>query len=280
MEHALRFDAITLFPAMFEAVTRHGITRRAFEQGLWSLETINPRDFATDNHRTVDDRPFGGGPGMVMLAEPLALAVAQARSAQIAAGCAPTRVIALTPTGTPLTDRRVRELAARTSSGIVLVCGRYEGIDQRFLDTCVDEEISVGDFVLSGGEVAAMALIDAIVRQLPGALKEESAADESFVGGLLDAPHYTRPEVWRGQGVPDVLLSGHHAEIARWRREQRLAATSRLRPDLIEKLTESSRGNAQGAVQFVRAANEDVPSSEAATTTPAGVANNSRTTMA
>lgn len=276
----MRFDAITLFPAMFEAVTCHGITRRAFEQGLWQLETINPRDFATDNHRSIDDRPFGGGPGMVMLAEPLAQAVAAARSAQTGAGCAATRVIALTPAGTPLSDRRVRELAAQATTGIVLVCGRYEGIDQRFLDTCVDEEVSVGDFVLSGGEVAAMALIDAIVRQLPGALKEESAADESFVGGLLDAPHYTRPEIWRGKGVPDVLLSGHHAEIARWRREQRVAATRQLRPDLLEKVIEDSRGNAQGAARLERAANEDVPSSEAATTTPAGVANNSRTTMA
>src|SRR5882757_7630055 len=187
---------------MFEAITRHGITRRAFAQGVWHFETVNPRDFTADNHRSVDDRPFGGGPGMVMLAEPLAQAVASARAAQSAAGCVSTLVIALTPTGRPLTDQRVRELAAQPAAGIVLVCGRYEGIDQRFLDTCVDEEISLGDFVLSGGEVAAMALIDAVVRQLPGALKEESAADESFVDGLLDGPHYTRPEIWRDQHVP------------------------------------------------------------------------------
>jgi tRNA (guanine37-N1)-methyltransferase len=291
----LRFDAITLFPEMFEAVTRHGITRRALAQGLWQFATINPRDFTADNHRTIDDRPFGGGPGMVMLAEPLAQAVAHARAAQEVAGCTATHVVALTPNGSPLTDARVRELAGRTGLGIVLVCGRYEGIDQRFLDACVDDEISIGDFVLSGGEVAAMALIDAIVRQLPGALKEESAADESFADGLLDGPHYTRPEVWRGQGVPDVLLSGHHAEIARWRREQRLATTARIRPDLIERQQrtrvpqglQQSRGDAQGAGSVAGAANEDVPSSGAARTTPSGVkaaahvtaAKKSRTTM-
>lgn len=241
----MRFDAITLFPAMFEAVTRHGITRRAFEQGLWQLATINPRDFTTDAHRTVDDRPFGGGPGMVMLAEPLVLAVEFARQGQAAAGCKRTRVIALTAAGTPLTDARVRALAADKETGLVLVCGRYEGIDQRFIDACVDEQISIGDFVLSGGEIAAMALIDAVVRHLPGALKEGAAADESFAGGLLDAPQYTRPEVWRGRGVPPVLLSGHHAEIARWRRAQALATTARVRPDLIEKLRAQGRLSAQ-----------------------------------
>ena len=288
----MRFDAITLFPEMFEAVTRHGITRRALVQGLWQFAAINPRDFTSDNHRSVDDRPFGGGPGMVMLAEPLALAVAGARAAQDAAGCTSTHVVALTPNGTPLTDRRVRELATGVGAGIVLVCGRYEGIDQRFLDTCVDEEISIGDFVVSGGEVAAMALIDAIVRQLPGALKEPSVADESFADGLLDGPHYTRPEVWRGRGVPDVLLSGHHADIARWRRAQRLARTESVRPELIERLRpagapqglQQSRGDAQGAGSVTGAANEAVPSSGAATATPTGVnaaaaAQNSRTTM-
>ena len=288
----MRFDAITLFPEMFEAVTRHGITRRALAQGLWQFAALNPRDFTSDNHRTVDDRPFGGGPGMVMLAEPLAQAVASARSAQSAAGCVATHVVALTPNGAPVTDRRVRELAGRAGLGIVLVCGRYEGIDQRFVDACVDEELSIGDFVLSGGEVAAMALIDAIVRQLPGAVKEISAADESFADGLLDAPHYTRPEVWRGRRVPDVLLSGHHADIARWRGAQRRARTEDVRPDLIERLREAgapqelqqSRGNAPGAVPVTGAANENVPSSGAATGTPTGVnaasaAQNSRTTM-
>jgi len=288
----LRFDAITLFPEMFEAVTRHGITRRALVQGVWQFAAVNPRDFTTDNHRTVDDRPFGGGPGMVMLAEPLAQAVASARAAQSAAGCTATHVVALTPNGTPLTDQRVRELAGRAGTGIVLVCGRYEGIDQRFLDACVDEEISIGDFLVSGGEVAAMALIDAIVRQLPGALKESSVADESFADGLLDAPHYTRPEMWRGRGVPDVLLSGHHADIARWRRAQRLARTERVRPDLIERLRlagapqglQQTRGDARGAASVEGAASHVVPSSGAATATPTGVnaaaaAQNGRTTM-
>jgi tRNA (guanine37-N1)-methyltransferase len=290
----VRFDVITLFPAMFEAVTRHGITRRAFEQGLWQLATVNPRDFTTDNHRTVDDRPFGGGPGMVMLAEPLAQAVASARRAQQAAGSGSTRVIALTPTGTPLTDARVRALAADPCAGLVLVCGRYEGIDQRFLDECVDEQLSIGDFVLSGGEIAALALIDAVVRHLPGALKEESAANESFAGGLLDGPHYTRPEVWRGRGVPDVLLSGHHAEIARWRLQQSLATTARVRPDLIERVRrtaqganaapaevelQQARGNAHGVAGVAPAANEDVPSSGAAQAA-ANAAQQSRTTMA
>jgi tRNA (guanine37-N1)-methyltransferase len=228
----MRFDAITLFPAMFDAVTAHGITRRAFEQKLWRLQTWNPRDFTSDNHRTVDDRPFGGGPGMVMLAEPLAQAVAAARAAQVQDGCRRARVIAFAPGGVPLTDARVRELAAEQDA-IVLVCGRYEGIDQRFVDACVDEEVSLGDFVLSGGEIAALALVDAVVRQLPGALKESSTAAESFAEGLLDGPQYTRPEVWRDAGVPAALLSGHHADIARWRRQQALRVTAQRRPDLL-----------------------------------------------
>jgi tRNA (guanine37-N1)-methyltransferase len=224
----VRFDVITLFPQMFAVLREYGITRRAHEQGLWSLATWNPRDFTTDAHRTVDDRPFGGGPGMVMLAEPLAQAVEAARREQGGAG----EVVSFAPAGRPLTDAMVRGWAQRDA--LTLVCGRYEGIDQRFLDSCVDEVVSIGDFVMSGGEIAAMALIDAIVRQLPGALKEASAADESFAAGLLDGPHYTRPEEWRGQGVPPVLLSGHHADIARWRREQSLLATRRLRPEMIE----------------------------------------------
>jgi tRNA (guanine37-N1)-methyltransferase len=229
----VRFDVITLFPEMFSALTAHGITRRAADEGRWSLATWNPRDFTTDNHRTVDDRPFGGGPGMVMLAEPLSQAVEAARSAQCAAGGA-CRVVALSPSGAPLTDRRVRAWAAQPQVGLVLVCGRYEGIDERFLARYVDEEASIGDFVLSGGEIAAMALIDAVVRHLPGALKEASAQDESFAHGLLDSPHYTRPEQWRGEPVPAVLLSGHHAQIARWRRMQSLHRTLARRPDLIE----------------------------------------------
>jgi tRNA (guanine37-N1)-methyltransferase len=227
----VRFDVITLFPEMFGVLTQFGITRRAHEQLLWSLRTWNPRDFTTDAHRTVDDRPFGGGPGMVMLAEPLAQAVRAARDAQQNAGVS-GKVVAFAPAGRLLSDAMVRSWAG--TDALTLVCGRYEGIDQRFLDACVDEVVSIGDFVMSGGEIAAMALIDAIVRQLPGALKDASTADESFAVGLLDGPHYTRPEAWRERGVPPVLLSGHHAQIARWRREQALLATARGRPELIE----------------------------------------------
>jgi tRNA (guanine37-N1)-methyltransferase len=235
----MRFDVVTLFPAMFAAVTEHGITRRAFELGLWSLTTWNPRDFATDAHRTVDDRPYGGGPGMVMMAEPLAQAIEAVR-----ADGGGARVIALAAAGQALSDSRVRGLAGQGGS-VALVCGRYEGIDQRFLDAYVDEIVSVGDFVMSGGELAAMALIDAIVRQLPGALKEASADDESFVTGLLDAPHYTRPEQWRDQEVPQVLLSGHHAEIEAWRRREALRATMRDRPELIRAARAGGRLSAR-----------------------------------
>ncbi|HQR56956.1 MAG TPA: tRNA (guanosine(37)-N1)-methyltransferase TrmD [Burkholderiaceae bacterium] len=223
----MRFDVVTLFPAMFAAITEHGITRRAHELGLWSLTTWNPRDFTTDAHRTVDDRPYGGGPGMIMMAEPLALAIDAARNDGGAA-----RVIALAPGGRPLTDALVRAWAER-GGALAVVCGRYEGIDQRFLDACVDEVVSVGDFVMSGGELAAMALIDAVVRQLPGALKEASTAEESFATGLLDGPQYTRPEQWRDRAVPAVLLSGHHADIESWRRRQALAVTWRERPELL-----------------------------------------------
>jgi tRNA (guanine37-N1)-methyltransferase len=235
----VRFDVITLFPPMLEVLSTFGITRRAFDEGRWSMQTWNPRDFTSDNHRSVDDRPFGGGPGMVMLAEPLAQAVDAARAAQRAAGLS-SRVLSFSPAGAPLTDARVRSWAAKgggdadVATGLVLVCGRYEGIDQRFLDAYVDEEVSIGDFVMSGGEIGAMALIDAVVRQLPGALKDASVADESFAQGLLDGPHYTRPERWREAEVPAVLMSGHHAQISRWRRDQMLRRTLTSRPDLIE----------------------------------------------
>lgn len=225
----MRFDAITLFPSMFSAIVEHGITQRAHAEGRWSLRTWNPRDFVADAHRTIDDRPFGGGPGMVMMAQPLADALAAARNDGGGA-----RVIAFAPNGDRLTDARVRQLA-QAGESLALVCGRYEGIDQRFIDVCVDEVVSIGDFVISGGELAAMALIDAVVRHLPGALKEASAADESFAAGLLDAQHYTRPESWSGMTVPAVLLSGHHAEIAQWRRGQAIALTARHRPDLIDR---------------------------------------------
>ena len=240
----MRFDAVTLFPSMFSAIVEHGITQRAHVEGLWSLRTWNPRDFVTDAHRTIDDRPFGGGPGMVMMAQPLADAVAAVRKDGGGA-----KVIALAPNGNRLTDARVRRYAEAGES-LALVCGRYEGIDQRFIDVCVDEVISIGDFVLSGGEIAAMALIDAVVRQLPGALKEASAADESFASGLLDAQHYTRPENWNGNAVPQVLLSGHHAQIAQWRRSQALALTARQRPDMIERARSAGQLSALDETQL------------------------------
>lgn len=227
---------VTLFPEMFAAITQSGITRRALEEGLWWLEAVNPRDFTNDNHRTVDDRPYGGGPGMVMMPGPLELALAAARNKASAAGAARSRVIYLSPQGRPLTHRRVMELAdaAQAGQALVLLCGRYEGIDERLIGRCVDEEISIGDFVLSGGEIPAMALLDAVVRQLPGVLNDaESAAQDSFVAGLLDCPHYTRPEEYAGQRVPDVLLSGHHEAIRRWRLQQALGRTWRRRPELL-----------------------------------------------
>ena len=224
----IRFDVITLFPEMFAAVTASGITGRALQAGLWRLETWNPRDFTTDNYRTVDDRPYGGGPGMVMLAEPLEKAL---DAAQAAGG---GRVVYLSPQGRRLDQGRVMELAKEAA--LILLCGRYEGVDERLLERRVDEELSLGDFVLSGGELAAMALIDACVRQLPGALGDErSAAEESFADGLLDCPHYTRPEAYDGRRVPGVLLSGHHAEIRRWRLKQALGRTWLRRPELLER---------------------------------------------
>jgi tRNA (guanine37-N1)-methyltransferase len=251
----VRFDVITLFPEMFGALTSHGITRRAAEEGRWSLTAWNPRDFTRDNHRTVDDRPFGGGPGMVMLAEPLSQAVQAARAAHQAAGSS-CRVVALSPCGQRLTDARVRGWATKPDVGLVLVCGRYEGIDERFLARHVDEEVSIGDFVLSGGEIAAMAVIDAVVRHLPGALKEASAQDESFADGLLDSPHYTRPEQWGGELVPAVLLSGNHALIARWRRAQSLRRTLARRPDLIEAARRCGSLDATDEAELRRAVEE------------------------
>ena len=231
-ETARLYDAITLFPEMFTALTGSGITRRALERGLYQVAFHDPREFTDDAHRTVDDRPYGGGPGMVMLAEPLTQAIAQARQRQTEALGTSGPVIYLSPQGTPLTHAKVLKLAQLPS--LILLCGRYEGVDQRLLDREVDEEISLGDFVLSGGELAAMALIDAIVRQLPGALNDAgSAQEDSFVAGLLDCPHYTRPEVFRNEQVPGVLLSGNHALIRRWRLKQSLGRTWLFRPDLL-----------------------------------------------
>ncbi|MDD5176679.1 MAG: tRNA (guanosine(37)-N1)-methyltransferase TrmD [Sterolibacterium sp.] len=236
MSNALspRFDVITLFPEIFAAVTQSGITRRALENGLWRLNCWNPRDFTEDNYRSVDDRPYGGGPGMVMLAAPLEQAIAAARLARREAGVAEAKVIYLSPQGSTLTHARVLELAQ--SNGAIVLCGRYEGVDQRLIERCVDEEISLGDFVLSGGEIAALALIDATVRQLPGALNDaESATEESFATGLFDYPHYTRPEDYAGMRVPEVLLSGNHERIRLWRLKQALGRTWRRRPELIER---------------------------------------------
>lgn len=232
----MRFDVVTLFPELIEHASGFGITGRARERGLWSLGTVNPRDFAQDAHRTVDDRPYGGGPGMVMLAEPLAAALAKARATQRGAGCVATTVIHLTPAGQPLTHARVMQLAEARDMGYVLLAGRYEGIDERLVAREVDCEIAIGDFVVSGGELPALMLIDAVVRQLPGAMNDAASAEqESFVDGLLDTPHYTRPEVYAGDRVPDVLLSGHHAAIARWRRGQSLARTAQRRPELLAR---------------------------------------------
>lgn len=236
----MRFDAISLFPEMFDAVLDHGITRRAWDRGLFRFTGWNPRDFTDDPHRTVDDRPYGGGPGMLMLAEPLERTLA-AVDAELAAENLPLWVIHFSPRGAPLTHERV--MALKQKPALALLCGRYEGIDQRLLDSRVDEEISLGDFVLSGGELPAMALIDALVRQLPGALNDaESAAQDSFADGLLDCPHYTRPEVWRGVGIPAVLKGGNHAAIAAWRREQSLAATAQRRPDLLARWQDTHPG--------------------------------------
>jgi len=222
----IRFDVVTLFPEMLAAVSASGIPRKALEAGLWRLQTWNPRDFTTDNYRTVDDRPYGGGPGMVMLAEPLekALDAAQAEGGG--------KVIYLSPQGSRLDHAKVMELAGRPA--LTLLCGRYEGVDERLIRRRVDEELSLGDFVLSGGELAAMAVIDAVVRQLPGALGDgQSAVEESFAAGLLDCPQYTRPEVVAGEGIPAVLLSGHHERIRRWRLQQALGRTWLRRPELI-----------------------------------------------
>ncbi|AEA59671.1 tRNA (guanosine(37)-N1)-methyltransferase TrmD [Burkholderia gladioli] len=233
-ERAMQFDVVTLFPEMFHALTDWGITSRAVKQGRFGLRTWNPRDFTTDNYRTVDDRPYGGGPGMVMLAKPLEAAIGAAKAAQAEQGIASTRVVMMSPQGAPLTHERVVRMA--DEPGVVLLCGRYEAIDQRLLDRCVDEEISLGDFVLSGGELPAMALMDAVVRLLPGVLNDaQSAVQDSFVDGLLDCPHYTRPEEYDGVRVPDVLLGGHHAEIEKWRRQEALRNTWLKRPDLIER---------------------------------------------
>ncbi len=224
----MRFDVITLFPDMFQAA-RLGVTGKALETGKASLHLWNPRDYTDDNHRTVDDRPYGGGPGMVMMVEPLRAALEDAKAA------APeSRVIYLTPQGQRFDQKAAREMAGR--EGMILLAGRYEGIDERLVDCCVDEEWSIGDYVLSGGELAAMVIMDAVTRLLPGVLgHEESAQQDSYMNGLLDFPQYTRPDRLEGREVPEVLLSGNHAAIEQWRLMQALGRTWLRRPDLLEQ---------------------------------------------
>ena len=258
----MRFDIITLFPELFTPFLSSGINRRAFAAGengaapQVEVHLHNPRDFASGNYRRVDDRPFGGGPGMVMMAEPLAACIAeiQAKRAFQSAKPAwaapeneaknaprPAPVILFSPIGEKLEHSVVQHWADTNGSGAILLCGRYEGIDQRLIDSLVTHQISLGDFVLSGGEIAALALLDAIARLQPGVLGDaQSHIQDSFnpsIGGLLDCPHYTRPEVWQGQAVPPVLLSGNHAEIEKWRQAQRLTLTQTLRPDLLKPPT-------------------------------------------
>jgi len=221
----LHFNVVTLFPEMFSALTEQGVTSRALKDKLYSLELLNPRQFANNKYGNVDERPYGGGPGMVMMYEPLAKSV---RSFEKQGP-----VVYLSPQGTPLTQAKAESLSQLNA--VTLICGRYEGLDQRFIDEFVDEEISIGDYVLSGGELGAMVLMDSVIRLLPGALgSHESADQDSFSDGLLDCPHYTRPEVIGDDSVPDVLMSGNHARIAKWRREQQLKNTWLKRPDLLD----------------------------------------------
>ncbi len=225
----MRIDVITLFPRLVSAVVECGVTGRAVKRGLVEVKTWNPREYAPGLHGTVDDRPYGGGPGMVMMIEPLRAAIQAARTARGAAA----RTILLSPQGRVLNQSAVREAAA--GEGMILVAGRYEGIDERLIALEIDEEWTIGDYVLSGGELAAMVVIDAVARLQPGALgDEDSAAHDSFMNGLLDHPHYTRPETFQGLSVPSVLLEGHHGKIARWRRQQALGRTAWRRPDLLD----------------------------------------------
>jgi tRNA (guanine37-N1)-methyltransferase len=239
----MRFDVITLFPELFAPFLKVGITRRAFDAGLVDVRLSNLRDFAVGNYRRVDDRPFGGGPGMVMMAEPLSQCLRHIREAR--GDAAP--LVYFSPVGKPLDHAAVARWSS--SAGAILLCGRYEGVDQRFIDAHVDEQISIGDFVLSGGELAAMALLDAVARLQPGVLHDEdSHRQDSFnaaLDGLLDCPHYTAPQSWAGNAVPEVLLSGHHVQIDRWRRNQRLALTLAHRPELLEQARSLGRLDAQ-----------------------------------
>lgn len=226
----MQISAISLFPEMFDAVSKFGVVGRAIKQKLISLDVINPRDFTQDKHRTVDDRPYGGGPGMLMKVEPLEMAIVDAKTKSQSSN---TRVVYLSPQGRRLDHKLIKELSEEEH--LVLLCGRYEGVDQRLVDSQIDDEISIGDFVLSGGELASMIVIDSIARQKPGALgHKDSALEDSFEDGLLDHPHYTRPDSYSGSRVPAVLLGGNHLAIENWRLKQRLGRTWLHRPDLLE----------------------------------------------
>ena len=229
----MRFDTITLFPEMFSALTQWGVTGRACEQGLAEVNLWNPRNYCADARKTVDDRAYGGGPGMVMMVKPLEDTVNAVKAAHHAKNLTSGPICLLAPQGEVFSQKIATDILSYRN--ISFICGRYEGVDQRFVDRNVDLQLSIGDFVLSGGEIAAMAIMDAVIRLIPGALGDaESAVQDSFVNGLLDYPHYTRPEIYENLSVPDVLLGGHHAKIADWRRRKSLELTSRLRPDLIE----------------------------------------------
>jgi len=231
----VRIQVITLFPEAFTPLVSLGVTGRGISSGIVELELLNPRDFAADRHRTVDDRPYGGGPGMVMAVEPLRSTIRAAKDRVVSVGVKQPRASLLSPQGRLLDQRAIRELAARKD--LILVCGRYEGIDERLIQLEIDEEWSIGDYVLSGGELAAAVLIDAVVRLMPGVLgDEQSAQQDSFMDGLLDCQHYTRPEEVEGLVVPPVLLSGDHRAIERWRKQQSLGRTWLRRPELLDKL--------------------------------------------
>ncbi|PSU28346.1 tRNA (guanosine(37)-N1)-methyltransferase TrmD [Photobacterium lutimaris] len=227
----MKVGIISLFPDMFNAITNFGVTGQAVKKGLLSVETWNPRDFTHDKHRTVDDRPYGGGPGMLMMVQPLRDAIHTAKKSVDGQA----KVIYLSPQGRKLDQAGVEELAQ--NENLILICGRYEGVDERIIQQEVDEEWSIGDFVLTGGELPAMTLVDAVVRFVPGVLGDFASAEEdSFANGLLDCPHYTRPEMLDGQEVPKVLLSGNHKDISRWRLKQSLGRTWLRRPELLENL--------------------------------------------
>lgn len=225
---------ISIFPAMFKTITEHGVVARAIRQNVLSLTIHNPRDFTDDKHRRVDDRPFGGGPGMVMMAEPLVKAINAAKAAVQMADGGSTKVVHLSPQGLPFNHARAEQL--QTQQSVIMIAGRYEGVDERVIEKHVDEEWSVGDYVLSGGELPAMIVIDAVARLLPESLGNSASAEQdSFAAGLLDCPHYTRPEVFEGEVVPSVLTGGDHQAISRWRMQQSLGRTFLRRPDLLEK---------------------------------------------